>query len=265
MYKLGVIGNPIEHSLSPVIFKLFASQFNINLNYEKILVNDDEHFIQTVNNFFAHNGLALNITSPFKEEACLIAQQHTSRASFCHASNLLYLNNNKELTADTTDGIGLVKDLEVNNNISLNNKKILIIGSGYVLDSILLDFIVKNPMSISILARNSERVNFLCDKFGVREFDPTNTYDIIINSSPNTNDNQLFSKVQKLENTLVCYDLAYSPNVTLFLSTMQQLSSHAILKNGLGMLVEQAAVAFVKLFNQTPNTSIVLNQLKAKV
>lgn len=265
MHNLGVIGNPIEHSLSPKIFNLFALQFGISLNYEKILVKDKEHFSQTVNDFFKNDGMALNITSPFKEEAYLIAKNHTARASFCRASNFLSLDKNKEILADTTDGIGLVKDLEVNNSTCLKNKKILIIGSGFVLDSILLDFIVKNPSEVSILARNEDRVNFLHSKFGTNTFNPTSSYDIIINSSPNTDSNTLFSQIINVENTQLCYDLGYSPTATLFLNTVQHLNSNIILKNGLGMLVEQAAVAFTKLFNKTPDTLKVINQLKENV
>ena len=260
MYELAVIGNPIEHSLSPQVFTLFAEQSNIKLNYSKILCQNKELFHKTVNVFFTNGGHGLNITSPFKHEAYQCAKYHTSRAEFCMASNFLKLNTDGKIIADTTDGIGLLKDL-ANNQQLIFNKKILIIGSGFVLDSLMLDLIVKNPKQIAILARNQEKIKYLQNKFGCQKFDNQIAYDIIINTSPNTRDNQLFSQIITLNNATFCYDLAYNTPITLFLQYMQQLNHNIIVKNGLGMLVEQAKVAFEQLFNKTPDTNIVIKKL----
>lgn len=263
MYKLAVIGNPIEHSLSPAVFELFAKQFAISLEYKKILAQNKDDFRILVNEFFANDGLALNITSPFKQEAYLYSQEHSSRAKFCLTSNFLKLNTKGKIIADTTDGIGLTKDLE-NNQQTILNKKILIIGSGFVLDSLLLDLIVKNPKQIDILARNQDRIKFLHNKFGIAMFNNNSFYDIIINSSPNVNNNQLFTKIIKLNNDTFCYDLSYATQNTLFLSTMQKLNPNIKPINGIGMLVEQAKIAFEQLFNKTPDTIPVITNLRAQ-
>jgi len=259
MHKLAVVGNPIEHSLSPRVFNSFARQFNINLEYGKILAHDAEDFNNKVRAFFDEGGLALNVTSPFKNEAYEVGDKVTSRSSFCKASNFIRFIDN-QIISDTTDGIGLVDDIKLNRNFSILNKKILIIGSGFVLDSILLDIIAENPLQIDVLARNEERINYLTDKFGIGRFDSTIEYGIIINSTPNVPDNNLFDLVKKIKPQSLCYDLSYTkPNY--FLPKIEQLQSDVKYYNGLGMLVIQAAIAFNKLFDHQPNIAITFDEL----
>lgn len=262
MYKLAVIGNPINQSLSPLVFKLFSEQFNIDLSYEKIFAQDTNDFKHVVDSFFTNGGLALNITSPYKHEAYLIAKQSTTRTKFCKASNFLYLDNNKHIIANTTDGIGLINDLEDQNQQVLLNKKILIIGSGFVLDSILLDLISKNPHSIAILARNKSRVDFLQKKFGVDSHNKNGIYDMIINSVPNVPENNLFEDISNIKDGSFCYDLTYHHTKTLFLQSMNNLNPHTVQQDGLGMMVEQAKIAFTQLFGKTPNSKKVINQIR---
>ncbi|MFN8770845.1 MAG: hypothetical protein ACK5Z5_02535 [Neisseriaceae bacterium] len=262
MHKLAVIGNPIEHSLSPIVFEQFAQQFNLDINYEKILAKDIDNFNTIVNDFFYNHGLALNITSPYKHNAYLNAKNKTARANFCKTGNFMYLNNDREITVDTTDGIGLVTDIEENNKQKLADKKILLIGSGFVIDSILLDIIVRNPSSIAILARNHERVKFLQNKFSIDLHNVGTKYDIIINSSPNIIENDLFNKISIINDNAFCYDLAYSKVATLFLQLMRKINPNIIIQNGLGMLVEQAKVAFIQLFNKNPNSKEVIDKIR---
>lgn len=251
MHQLAVIGNPIEHSLSPLIWRLFAKQFGIELNYRKILAKDKADFGSRVREFFSSGGMALNVTSPFKDCAYSLSNTHTSRASFCKASNFLSQSSG-QIIADTTDGIGLVNDLILNKNQNLAYKNILIIGSGFVLDSILLDLISHNPLSIDILARNKGRKEFLNQKFATDFFDEQRDYDIIINTTPNTTDNMLFKDVKLVNDNTLCYDLGYTNK--LFLDIMKNVNPNIRICSGLGMLIEQACEAFIRLFNQTPDT-----------
>ncbi len=262
MHKLAVVGNPIQHSLSPVIFELFAKQFNIELSYNRVLAEDAADFKLKVNAFFKSGGLALNITSPFKNDAYEIALHKTSRAYFCKASNFIRVENGG-LLADTTDGIGLVEDIIANKKFKIAGKKILILGSGFVLDSILLDLIAHNPAQISILARNEERINYLSKKFATGIFDSATNYDIVFNSTPNTPDNSLFAQVKCLNDDALCYDLTYNKE-SLFLAEMKKQNATINCYNGLGMLVEQAKIAFMTLFDHTPDTARVLRDLVLK-
>ncbi len=259
MHKLAVIGNPIEHSMSPLIWSLFAKELGIELDYQKIFAKDEKDFAIQVHGFFKAGGMAINVTSPFKQNAFSISDIHTSRASFCKAANFLSITNSEQILADTTDGMGLVNDLILNKNEKLINKNILIIGSGFVLDSVLLDLIANNPLSIDILARNQQRVSFLHDKFATDCFNLQKNYDIIINTTPNSPDNTLFGMVEFINDNVLCYDMAYTKS--LFLNTMQNVNSNIRVYNGLGMLIEQAKVAFIKLFAQTPNSKVVFENL----
>ncbi len=263
MYKLAVVGNPIDHSLSPVVFAEFAKQFQLNLEYIKIKAYE-KNFKETIVEFFNKGGMALNITSPFKQIAYEVADNATMRSRFTKSSNFLLLDKNHHIKADTTDGIGLVEDLHCNKHIELYQKNILILGSGFVLDSILLDLINANPTTIDILARNATRFEYLKAKFGVGRYDSNIEYDVVLNTSPNVEDNMLFKQIFVLKNNMVCYDLSYSATgQTLFLQTMWQVNNNIQLYDGLGMLVEQAKVAFIKLFDNIPDTKVVINSIRS--
>lgn len=259
MYKLAVVGNPISHSLSPRIFELFAQQFKLDLRYDKILAYDTADFEVKVKGFFSSGGLALNVTSPFKHLAYSTANKHSIRTHFCRASNFLSQKDG-EIFADTTDGIGLITDIQKNKEISIRGKKLLILGSGFVLDSILLDFIAANPDRIDILARNEDRLDYLSNRFVTGRFDAKISYDIVINSTPNTEDNKLFAIVKHVADKALCYDLSYTTN-QIFLDHMKQINKTIYAVNGLGMLVEQAKVAFMTLFNKIPDSETVISHL----
>lgn len=263
-YKLGVIGNPIAYSLSPRVFSLFAKQFNLDLTYDKILAKDNHEFAQIIQTFFAQGGYALNVTSPFKQEAYKVADIVTSRSKFCMAANFLRLNQSSSgkanIVADTTDGIGLVEGITNNLQFSLANKNILILGSGFVLDSVLLDLIIQNPFRLDVLARNQQKLDALCDKYHVGKYDSSIRYDLIINTVPNNVENQLLNQLTQPHDSVIAYDMSYVEN-SKFLNHMKDLNQSIKLHNGLGMLIEQAKVAFVKLFNLSPNTQVVFDQI----
>lgn len=259
MYQLAILGNPVEHSLSPVVFNMFAKECGVDLNYIKILANDEVDFVKKAEEFFNSGGTAINITSPFKRAAYMFAKFHTARSSFSKASNFITYSTNGELIADTTDGLGILTDLEVNQGLDLKEKKILIIGSGYVLDSILMDLIPSNPQYIDILARNNDRVEYLSNKFATGIFDSKKNYDIILNSTPNVTGNKLFHEIDHVIDSAFCYDLTYAHS--RFLNIMKQLNPKCRGCNGLGMLIEQAKVAFIKLFGHIPDSQLVFDGL----
>lgn len=264
MHKLAVIGNPVNQSLSPEIFTLFAQQTDIELEYSKILADADT-FEKLLKNFFIHGGMAINVTSPFKSLAYLNVQNRTCRANLCKASNFIRVSKSDKLIADTTDGIGLVTALQLYQKYNIEDKNILIIGSGSVVDSILLDIIVKNPYKVDILARNEQRVEYLKDKFGVGYFNNLLTYNLIINTTPNVENNSLFNMIQQnIDKYALCYDLSYQKKITNFHKIILRNKPEIFCINGLGMLIEQAAVAFKKLFSISINTAPIFEKLNNK-
>ena len=128
MRKFGVIGNPVNHSLSPVIHHEFAKEFDIEISYEKILSPVDA-FNLTAEKLMSAGRAGFNITLPFKINAYNFADDLTDDAKAAGAVNTIKVYNNI-IFGENTDGKGLVNDLERNLEQSLQNKEILIIGAG---------------------------------------------------------------------------------------------------------------------------------------
>ena len=108
-WRLALFGNPVDHSLSPILQKAFAKQFDLNICYQKILTPIID-FQEKVENFFATGGDGANVTLPFKEEAYRLVDEMSDRARACGAVNTL-IQKKTGLVGDNTDGIGLVNDL----------------------------------------------------------------------------------------------------------------------------------------------------------
>ena len=120
-----VMGNPINHSKSPQIHAQFAEQSQQDMLYTAQLV-PLEGFDSAAEKFFRHGGTGLNITVPFKEDAYRFADQHSDRAKRAGAVNTLKKMADGSVFADNTDGVGLVRDLTVNNGVVLTDKRILL-------------------------------------------------------------------------------------------------------------------------------------------
>ena len=128
MSKFGVIGNPVDHSLSPMIHHEFAKEFDIEISYEKILSPVDA-FNLTAEKLMSAGCAGFNITLPFKINAYNFADNLTDDAKAAGAVNTIKVDNNI-IFGENTDGKGLVNDLEINLEQTLRDKEILIIGAG---------------------------------------------------------------------------------------------------------------------------------------
>lgn len=120
-----VFGNPIGHSKSPLIHRLFAEQTGENLEYATLLAPLDG-FSDCARGFFKQ-GSGANVTVPFKEEAYRLCDSLTPRAQRAGAVNTLSKLADGTLQGDNTDGAGLVRDLTVNAGVELAGKRILIL------------------------------------------------------------------------------------------------------------------------------------------
>ena len=150
--RYAVFGNPIKHSKSPQIHTLFAEQTVQSLSYTAELVEVGQ-FDQAIKDFILHNGKGLNVTVPFKEDAWKCATQHSERALRAGAVNTLMLRQDGSLYGDTTDGIGLVRDLIQNHNIQIKDKDILLIGAGGAVRGVLEALLQQQPSSLLITNR----------------------------------------------------------------------------------------------------------------
>lgn len=270
MKKFAVLGNPINHSKSPFIHKLFAKQFKIkNFYYEKIFVDVDKFEIK-VNEFFLNYGNGINITLPFKTQAFNISNKLTERAKLSKTVNTLKKENGF-LIGDNTDGIGLLEDLK-NLNMINKNYKILIIGAGGAAQSIipvLLSFGCFITITNRTLLRAINLYKIFESNKNIKILDSNKidyNFDLIINAtSASTNkENLILPESLLINKSTKCYDICYQKSgMTPFLKWCKSKDS-MFLSDGIGMLVNQAAYSFLFWNGIFPDVKIVIKKLKSE-
>jgi shikimate dehydrogenase len=254
-----VIGNPIAHSKSPLIHEVFAKQTNQVIHYGRIFSELGE-FKKTTLEFFECGGKGLNVTIPFKLEAYELAQHKTPRAQSAKAANMLWVENG-QWWCDNSDGEGLTRDLRrllKQRGASLSGIHVLLLGAGGAAQGVIEPLIGAGVASISIANRTHEKAEALVQQFsGVATKAQINlkavslaelkngSYDLIINATATgLSDASPISKdVLKtiIHSNTLAYDMVYGKE-TCFMQDAKALGIAAA--DGLGMLVEQAALAF---------------------
>jgi len=269
MNKYAVIGNPINHSLSPTIHAQFAEQTGISMSYEKILAPLDEFNI-AANNFVSSGALGFNVTVPFKVEAYDLVDKFSMSAKIAGAVNTIKVENGT-LYGENTDGIGLVNDLCNNLKQSINDKDILILGAGGATQGILLSLLEYQPKRILIANRTKAKSLKLANKyreygkvcgFGIDQI-KTKPVDIIINATSTSLYNKMPDIPPGVAVGALCYDLMYGQQ-TPFMKWARENSALKVV-DGLGMLVEQAASAFTFWHGITPDSKKVIKYLRETI
>lgn len=269
--RYAVFGHPIKHSKSPRIHRLFADQTGQALEYTAQDV-PAEKFETAVATFFAEGGKGLNCTVPLKELAWNYAGHKTERAQLSKAVNTLALQSDGSIFGDNTDGIGLVTDLIANHGIALSDIRILILGAGGASRGIIAPILEQSPQSLVIANRTVDKSVKLAAEFHDKGpitgcgFDDLKDrhFDLILNATSAS----LSGCVPPLPDGLLanngnCYDLAYGNEPTAFVRWGQE--NHAAKSlDGLGMLVEQAAVAFFIWRGIRPKTHPVIELLNSE-
>ena len=255
--KFTVIGNPVGHSLSPIIHKEFAKQQGISIQYKMIEPESEGHFETHTQSFFSKKGYGANITIPFKELAFDFANDHDSSAIECQCANTLISENGK-IKAYNTDGEGFIKDLR-NKNINLIDKKVLVLGAGGSASSIINSLSKIDISQIDILSRTQQRVDRLIDKYkassNISIYRENSEYDLIVNTTPvSMNNNEIKFPSSIFNNSSISYDLFYSKTTTSF-QNWSENNNVAKSYNGIGMLIEQAALSYNIWNNYEPNTN----------
>jgi len=269
MNKYAVIGNPIDHSLSPAIHAQFAKQIGLSVSYEKIQAPLDG-FTVAAKNFINSGALGFNITVPFKVEAYDLVDEYTLNAKTAGAVNTIKVENGS-LYGENTDGIGLVNDLCNNLQQSIKGKEILIIGAGGATQGILLPLLECHPDRILVanrtkarslkLASNFSEYGKVCG-FGLDQI-KAKPVDIIINATSASLDGKIPEIPPGVATGALCYDLMYGKQ-TPFMKWAMKNSALSV-TDGLGMLVEQAASAFAFWHGKTPETKEILKSLRETI
>lgn len=267
--QYAVVGNPIAHSKSPLIHRLFAEQTGQQLQYDALLVPEDG-FAQAIALFFIRGGKGLNVTVPFKQEACEIADELSERARLAGAVNTLMMLEQGALFGDNTDGVGLIRDLTVNLGIGIEGSRVLMLGAGGAARGVIAPLLEQRPATLHIANRTASRATALAETFaglgalsaGGLDDIPTGSYDLVINATAAG----LRGEVPALPDGAIaahsrCYDMVYGSQPTAFMQYAQRCGSRHCF-DGLGMLVEQAAEAFRLWRGVTPLTPPVIAALR---
>ena len=262
-----VLGNPIAHSKSPVIHRAFAAATGKHIEYIAQQV-DDINFEAVVTDFFANGGKGLNITVPFKQRAHDMAIQVQPAAHRAGAANTLWQEQG-QLVADNTDGIGLVRDICQNLNGILQGSRILVLGAGGAVRGILQPLLEQHPHQLVIANRTHQKAQKLAQNFA--ELGPVSAcelnrlrapFDWIINATAASLTGELLDLPSGLINYRTrCYDMMYGDKAMVF-SRWALTQGAATVNDGLGMLVEQAAAAFYLWHSIYPDTAKVLIDLR---
>ncbi len=269
MDQYAVIGNPIAHSKSPLIHQLFAEQTHQALHYHAILAPLDS-FAQTLRDFQQAGGKGCNVTVPFKQQAWQLVDKHSSHAEILGVVNTITFTKEGLMLGDNTDGVGLVRDITQNQNYSLQNKRLLLIGAGGAVQGVVKALLDEKPKQMFIANRTPAKALELVTKFA--QYGPLRgggfedlagqQFDLIINGTSAGLSQQALPLPENLLSVDGwCYDMIYGKSYTLFLQwAQQQHATRAI--DGLGMLVEQAAEAFFIWRGVRPQTEAIINQLR---
>lgn len=269
--RYAVFGNPVAHSKSPRIHALFARQTGQDMSYEALLAPLDG-FAPTVRAFAAAGGRGANVTVPFKEEAFRLAPQLSERAAAAGAVNTLSFGEDGAVVGDNTDGAGLVRDLKSNLGCDVAGRRVLLLGAGGAARGVVLPLLQENPAELFIANRTAEKAARLALEFAQRGgavLKPEGggfaevagrQFDLVINATSAG----LQSAALPLANLLfarncLAYEMLYGRE-TPFMA--QARAAGARVADGLGMLVEQAAEAFLVWRGMRPATGPVLLSLR---
>jgi shikimate dehydrogenase len=263
------MGHPVGHSRSPIIHRLFALQTGQDLQYERLDITP-EKLEQAVRLFQKSGGRGLNITVPHKRSVCLLCDHLSERANTAGAANTLIFRDS-EIIGENTDGIGLLRDLVINLDLSIEGTNILILGAGGATRGILGPLLEMTPWSVTIANRTLDKAETLRDRFKdlgevrVSSFDDVPedvAFDLVINAtSAGVRGESLPFPVGALNEQTFCYDLSYGVKPTPFtVWARDHGASRAVM--GWGMLVEQAAESFRLWRGVRPETAPVLKQIQ---
>jgi shikimate dehydrogenase len=165
MDRYAVIGNPVEHSKSPHIHRLFAEQTGQKITYGKLLAPLKD-FAGTVTLFQADGGKGLNVTLPFKLEALSLCDSVSDRARRAGAVNTISFTSDSQRRGDNTDGVGLVRDISVNHGLKLEGLRVLLLGAGGAARGVLGPLLDSRPASVTIANRTPAKALELANDFG---------------------------------------------------------------------------------------------------
>lgn len=275
--RYAVAGNPVAHSRSPHIHSLFAQQTGQAVDYGRLLCPLDA-FAPEVKAFAASGAKGCNVTVPFKFEAFELASRRSPRAELAQAANTLRFDaeNQGGWLADNTDGVGLVRDITVNAGVPLAGQRVLLLGAGGASAGVLGPLIEARPAEIVMANRTVEKAQAIVARHadwaaqhGVQLSarglaDAGTGFDVFINgTAASLGGSGVPVGPEVLKPGSLALDMMYGPAAQAFLDWAR--AHGGVARDGLGMLVEQAAESFAVWRGVRPDTAPVLAQMRELV
>ncbi|MCG7601167.1 shikimate dehydrogenase [Halomonas sp. McH1-25] len=264
-----VFGHPVGHSRSPRIHAAFAEQFGDDIAYEAIEAPVDG-FAEAWRDFLAHGGKGANVTVPFKEDAFRLADVLSPRAQRAGAVNTLVLGKQGDTYGDTTDGVGLVRDLQAH-AAPLEGARILVLGAGGAVRGVIEPLLAAQPAVLMIANRTSGKAHQLAADFadlgettggGFDEI--VGTFDLVVNGTSASLGGDLPPLPDDLfADAALAYDMMYGVEPTVFLRWAAERGARTV--DGLGMLIEQAAESYFLWRNRRPETAPIRELLRGEM
>jgi shikimate dehydrogenase len=276
--RLAVVGNPVSHSRSPQIHSSFAAACGHSIAYTRVEAPRDA-FVETVRAFAARAGegaaRGCNVTVPFKAEAFAACAALTERAQRAGAVNTISFEHDG-WHGDNTDGAGLVRDIEHNAGVPLRGLRVLVLGAGGAAAGALDPLLAARPAALVVANRTADRAHALVARHAARaaEFGVTISaapidapgpgFDVLVNATAASIEAEVPPlPAGTLRPGALALDMMYGPKARPFL---QWARAHgAVARDGLGMLVEQAAEAYAVWFGIRPDTFATLAALRREV
>jgi shikimate dehydrogenase len=266
----GVMGNPVSHSKSPAIHRAFARQTDQKVAYHLLLVQPG-CFDEALDEFQKAGGRGVNVTIPFKYDAHAAVSKRTARADRAGAVNTIWFDAGTR-HGDTTDGVGLIRDLE-RNHIDVAGAAVLVLGAGGAVSGVLGDLLDCGLERLCLANRTLGKARELVQRFGgalpgmeavAYEELPGRRFNLVINGTSLSLQGQAPPLPDGiLEPGACCYDMVYGDAPTPFMQWAEARNAARVL-DGLGMLVEQAAESFYIWRRVRPEVVPVIKMLRGK-
>jgi len=269
--RYAVIGNPIAHTKSPLIHGLFAKTARQDMVYTAIEgpVESEHGFEDMVLGFRDGGGRGMNVTAPFKLRAFRMADACSERAAMAGAANALRFGPDR-IEAENFDGIGLLRDIEVNLGLLLVGKRVLLLGAGGAARGALLPFLAAGPSLLVVVNRDVKKAAALVSQAGAKgaleargygDLEHMGRFDLVVNATSASLTGDLPPVPPSVfASDGTAYELTYGKGLTPFLRLARNAGVRG-LADGVGMLVEQAAEAFAWWRGVRPQTAMVIDGL----
>ena len=246
--KFGIIGNPIKHSLSPVLHEYWFKKYGLDASYS-IIEAEDKDLKDIINKIRNHELTGINVTLPFKQKIINQVDKIVNDAESSGSVNTILLEN-ENIIGENTDVFGLQAAYlkEIDNRISKNS---LVIGAGGVSPSIVLSLQKSGVKKISITNRTNEKCIFLKKKFNYLNIlpwenleDEIKNFDIIINATSLglKNGKEFNFNFLNTKNDVIYIDTIYNPLETKTYKFLKDEGKKVF--NGLDMFIYQGQKSF---------------------